>query len=172
MRGLFRSRPSSSWLNELPRFILIALFMVTAVDKAAHFNGFVNALWTFHLLRVGTERFVAIFIITAEFAVALGLLLRRWRRPACGAAVLLLATFTAISLIVPPKVTCGTWFTLTLNTGKPLQIFQNLIFMGLAVMVWLDTRQTPGEPESSPVSSPAGHSAVAPSPTTEDLSAH
>jgi uncharacterized membrane protein YhaH (DUF805 family) len=172
MRGLFRSRPSSSWLNELPRFILIALFIVTATDKAAHFNGFVNALWTFHLLRGGMERFAAVFIITAEFAIALGLLLRRWRRPACGAAVLLLATFAAVSLLSPPKVTCGTWFTLTLGTGRPIQIFQNLIFIGLAVMVWLDAQPTPAEPEASPVSSPVSHSAVAPSPTTEDLSAH
>jgi uncharacterized membrane protein YphA (DoxX/SURF4 family) len=172
MRGLFRSRPSSSWLNELPRFILIALFLVTAVDKATHFSGFVNALWTFHLLREGTERFAAIFIITAEFAIALGLLLRRWRRPACGAAVLLLAAFTAISLAAPPKMVCGTWFTLTLNTGQPLQIFQNLIFIGLAVMVWLDAQPPPARPEASSVPSPAGHSAVAPSPTTEDLSTH
>lgn len=172
MRGLFRSRPSSSWLNELPRFILIALFIVAAVDKVTHFSGFVSALGTFHVLRGGTERFAAIFIITAEAAIALGLIFRRWRRPACVAAGLLLATFTAASLAAPPRLVCGTWFTLTLNTGQPIYIFQNLVFIGLAVIAWMDAHPPSAEPDTSSNSNPNRHSAAAPNPTMEDLSPH
>ena len=170
MRGLFRSRPFSSWLNELPRFILISLFTLTAVDKTIHFDGVAAALSSFGLLRAGTERFVAIFIITAEFAIALGLLLKRFRRPACVAAVLLLATFTAASLAAPPRLTCGTWFTLTLNTGQPLYIFQNLVFIGLAVMTWMDTQPPAAESDTSSDSYPTRPAVT--NPMTEDLSTH
>jgi uncharacterized membrane protein YphA (DoxX/SURF4 family) len=172
MRGLFRSRPSSSWLKELPRLILIFLFVLTAADKAIHFDGFVNALGTFQLLPRGSERFTAIFIITAEFAIALGLLPGRWRRPACLAAVLLLAASTALYLVAPSKPVCGAWFTLTVNTGQPLHIFQNLIFIGLAAMTWLDAPRPPATPDTSSGSYPSRHSAAPPNPTTEDLSAH
>lgn len=172
MTGLFRSRPSSSWLNELPRFVLIALFALTAADKAAHFNGFIIALGSFQLLTPGTERLAAVFIITAEFAIALGLLLQGWRRPACVAAVLLLAGFTTVYLVSPSRPVCGTWFTLTLNSGQPVYIFQNLIFIGLAVVTWLDARRPSAEPDTSPSPYPTRHSAAAPNPTTEDLSTH
>ncbi|HKP81243.1 MAG TPA: MauE/DoxX family redox-associated membrane protein [Pyrinomonadaceae bacterium] len=167
MRGLFRSHSSPSWLNELPRLILISLFTLTAIDKATHFDGVITALPSFGLLRAGTERFVAIFIITAEFAIALGLLLRRYRRPACVAAVLLLATFTMVSLVAPPRLTCGTWFTLTLNTGQPIYIFQNLVFIGLAIMAWMDAQPSAVESGTPSGSYPTRYPAADPNPTTE-----
>jgi hypothetical protein len=167
MRGLFRSHSSSSWLNELPRLILISLFTLTAIDKATHLGGVIAALPSFGLLRPGTERFVAIFIITAEFAIALGLLLWRFRRPACVAAVLLLATFTMASLMAPPRLTCGTWFTLTLNTGQPVYIFQNLVFIGLAIIAWMDAQPSAAESDTSPDSYPTRYPAADPNPTTE-----
>jgi hypothetical protein len=143
---------------------------LTAIDKATHFNGVIGALVNFHLLRAGTERFAAIFIIMAEFAIALGLLLRRWRRPACVAAVLLLATFTVAALVVQPRLTCETWFTLTLNTGQPIYIFQNLVFIGLAVMAWMDAQPPAAESDTSSDSYPTRYPAADPNPTTEDLS--
>lgn len=167
MRGLFRSHSSSSWLHELPRLILIGLFTLTAVDKAMHFNGVIAALASFELLRVGTERFAAIFIITAEFAIALGLLLRRWCRPACVAAVLLLVTLSAVSLMAPPRLTCGTWLTLTLNTGRPIDIFQNLVFIGLAIMTWMDAQPSAAASNTSSDSYPTRYPAADPNPTTE-----
>jgi hypothetical protein len=167
MRGLFRSHSSSSWLNELPRLILISLFTLTAIDKATHFDGVIAALSSFGLLRAGTERFVAIFIITAEFAIALGLVLRRSCRPACIAAALLLVTFILASLVAPPQLTCGTWFTLTLNTGRPIDIFQNLVFIGLAVMAWMDAQPPPAESDTSSDSYPTRYPAADPNPTAE-----
>lgn len=147
---------NASLLKETPRFVLIALFSFAAIDKVIHFQGFVNAVQSYHLLPASLVRPAAIFFIMAEFAIAFGLLTKRWRRPACLAAVLLLGLFTAVYLVVNPAGVCGCWFTLTLSSGGYFHILQNLIFMGLAILAWMDSRSlTPG-PSSLPT--PGRHS--------------
>ena len=84
------------------------------------------------------ENSAAIFFIMAEFAIALGLLTKRWRRPAGLSAVLLLGTFTIVYLAVNPAGVCGCWFTLTLNSGGYFHILQNLVFIGLAILTLMD----------------------------------
>jgi len=132
----------ASFLRELPRFILIALFSFAAIDKLVHFSGFIAAIQSYGLLPSRLESFAAIFFILAEFAIALGLLTNRWRRSACLAAVLLLSTFTVVYMAVNPGRVCGCWFTLTLNSGGYFHILQNLVFIGLAVLTWIDHRSS------------------------------
>lgn len=129
-------------LREIPRFVLIALFSFAAIDKVIHFGGFVAAVQSYHLLPTRLEHSAAVFFIMAEFAIALGLLTKRWRRPACLAAILLLATFTAVYLAVNPAGVCGCWFTLTLNSGGYFHILQNLVFIALAILTWMDDRSS------------------------------
>ena len=168
MKGLFRS-PADSWFRELTRLVLVGLFTLAAADKLLHFDGFITAIGSYQILPAQAERFAAVFIIMAEFAIALGLLTKRWRPAACLASVLLLTTFTAVYLATDPEKVCGCWFTLTLNTGGPVHILQNLVFIGLSVLTWLDSR--------SPSPSRAFHpshlqKAIQPqrrNPTTEDL---
>ena len=140
----------ASWLRELPRFILIVLFSFAAIDKLIHFRGFVAAIQSYQLLPTRLEHSAAIFFIIAEFAIALGLLTKRWRRPACLSAVLLLGTFTVVYLAVNPAGVCGCWFTLTLNKGGYFHILQNLVFIALAILTWMDDRST--KPDASSVS--------------------
>jgi hypothetical protein len=132
----------ASFLRELPRFILIGLFGFAAIDKLIHFRGFIAAIQSYQLLPSSLESFAAIFIILAEFAIALGLLTKRWRRPACLSAVLLLGTFTVVYLAVDPGRVCGCWFTLTLNSGGYVHILQNLVFIGLAILTWMDHKSS------------------------------
>ncbi|HEX8457917.1 MAG TPA: MauE/DoxX family redox-associated membrane protein [Pyrinomonadaceae bacterium] len=139
MRGVVRSR-AASWLKELPRVILIALFAFAAVDKLFHLNGFVNAIHSYRLLPSQVEYMAAVFFVMAELAIAFGLLTRRWRRSACLAAVLLLSVFTIVYLVARPEGICGCWFTLTLNTGGYFHILQNLVFIGLAILIWFDSK--------------------------------
>ena len=129
-------------LRELPRFILIGLFSFAAIDKLIHFRGFVTAIHSYQLLPPSLEYSAAIFFLMAEFAIALGLLTKRWRGPACLAAVLLLGTFTVVYLAVNPAGVCGCWFTLTLNSGGYFHILQNLVFIALAIVTWMDHRST------------------------------
>ena len=129
--------------RELPRFILIALFTFAAIDKVTHFRGFVTAIHSYDVLPAKLEYFAAIFFLLAEFAIALGLLTNRWRRPAALSAVLLLGTFTVVYLAVDPGRVCGCWFTLTLNSGGYFHILQNLIFIALAILTWID-HKSPG----------------------------
>ena len=128
------------FLREMPRIVLMVLFSFAAVDKVIHFRGFVTAVQSYELLPATFNYSAAIFFIVAEFAIALGLLTKRWRRPAALAAVLLLATFTTVYLVARPSGVCGCWFTLTLNSGGYFHILQNLIFIALAVLTWFDSR--------------------------------
>lgn len=137
-------------LRELPRLILIALFSLAAIDKLIHFRGFVTAISSYQLLPTRVESFAAVFFIMAEFAIAFGLLTKRWRGAACVAAVLLLATFTVVYLAVNPAGICGCWFTLTLNSGGYFHILENLVFIGLAILTWMDDRSS--KPDASSIS--------------------
>ncbi|HJR08100.1 MAG TPA: MauE/DoxX family redox-associated membrane protein [Pyrinomonadaceae bacterium] len=137
-------------LRELPRIILIGLFSFAAIDKLIHFGGFVTAIHSYQLLPSSLEYPAAIFFLMAEFAIALGLLTKRWRRQACLSAVLLLGTFTVVYLAVNPEGVCGCWFTLTLNSGGYFHILQNLVFIALAILTWMDNKST--KPDASPVS--------------------
>jgi putative Ca2+/H+ antiporter (TMEM165/GDT1 family) len=104
----------------------------------------------------------------AEFAIALGLLTKRRRRPACVSAVLLLGTFTVVYLAVNPAGVCGCWFTLTLNSGGYFHILQNLVFIALAILTWMDHRST-----NSTLHRSCTLPALQPrNPTTEDLNLH
>ncbi|HEV7396441.1 MAG TPA: MauE/DoxX family redox-associated membrane protein [Pyrinomonadaceae bacterium] len=145
---------TASFLRELPRFILIALFGLASIDKLLHFRGFVAAIQSYQLLPARLESFAATFFIMAEFAIALGLLTKRWRRAACLSAVLLLGTFTVVYLAVNPGRVCGCWFTLTLNSGGYVHILQNLVFIGLAILTWVDHKSSKPDPlsESYPTS--------------------
>ena len=140
----------ASLLRELPRFILIGLFSFAAIDKLIHFRGFVAAVQSYQLLPSRLENPAAIFFIMAEFAIALGLLTKQWRRPAAVSAVLLLGTFTVVYLAVRPAGVCGCWFTLTLNSGGYFHILQNLVFIALALLTWIDHKPSP--PDASSVS--------------------
>lgn len=149
-------------LREIPRFVLIALFSFAAIDKVIHFRGFVAAVQSYHLLPTRLEHSAAVFFIMAEFAIALGLLTKRWRRPACLSAILLLATFTAVYLAVNPAGVCGCWFTLTLNSGGYFHILQNLVFIALAILTWMDDRSS--KPDASSLSYSKSHSTASQEP--------
>jgi hypothetical protein len=137
-----------SFLRALPRFILIGLFSFATIDKLIHFRGFVTAVQSYQLLPLRLEHSAAIFFIMAEFTIGLGLLMKRWRRPACLAAILLLGTFTVVYLAVNPAGVCGCWFTLTLNSGGYFHILQNLVFIALAILTWMDDRSSKPHPSS------------------------
>ena len=128
------------FVRELPRIILIALFTFAGVDKLLHFRGFVTAVESYELLPANLAYPAAIFFVIAEFAIAFGLLTKRWRRPAALAAALLLAAFTAVYMVARPSGVCGCWFTLTLSSGGYFHILQNLVFIGLAALTWSDSR--------------------------------
>jgi len=138
----------ASLLRELARFILIALFTFASIDKLTHFRGFVAAIQSYQILPFRIDTFAAIFFIMAEFAIALGLLTKRWRGAACLATVLLLGLFTTVYMAVNPGRVCGCWFTLTLNSGGYFHILQNLVFIALAILTWMDHRSSKTHPVS------------------------
>jgi len=130
-------------VNRIILILLVALFLFTGIDKLLHYEGFVNALRNYTLVPPGAARWLAMPVILAELLVAVGLLVVAWRAAAALLAAGLLATFTAAvatNYIYGEKGICGCWFTITLNQGTGVHIVQNLMLIGLALMVWHDTR--------------------------------
>lgn len=126
-------------INHSPRIILAGVFCFSGLDKLAHYAKFLTALESYRILPPATEVYFAPFIIISELAISTGLLRRSWVRIAALSAMMLLVAFTLVYVSSPEK-TCGCWFTLTLATGKPIHIFQNLIFISLATLTWMGSR--------------------------------
>jgi methylamine utilization protein MauE len=136
-------KQSAKWL---PLIALIALFGFAATDKLTHFLGFVLAIHSYKLLPVSIEITAAVFIIASEFLVAVGLLFHNWRRLSALLSLTLLSTFTIVYLIAAPEDLCGCWFSFTLSKGGPWHVIQNTLFAGLALFVWLDSREDVSAP--------------------------
>lgn len=116
---------------------LALIFLFSAVDKAAHYDGFVNALSSYALVPPGWSAILAPSVIAVEFAIATGLLLPGWRKPAALLAGLLLLVFTValtFNRVYGIRDICGCWFTLTLAKGQGAHIAYNLVLAGLAFL--------------------------------------
>jgi hypothetical protein len=135
--------PLTKWL---PTIALIGLFGFASVDKLLHFWRFVYALHSYRLVPVKFEIAIAVFIILTEFLIALGLLFHKWRRISALLALVLLALFTIVYLIAAPEDLCGCWFSFTLSKGGTWHVVQNAVFAGLAIFIWLDSRQQGAAP--------------------------
>jgi hypothetical protein len=122
-------------------YLLSAIFAFAGIDKILHFRGFINALDTYAIVPSNAGKYIALPIICAELCIALGLLVKIWRREAAIMAAACLAAFT-VALIVnhkyAPDATCGCWFSITLGTSTLIHILQDAVLTGLAIMVWND----------------------------------
>ncbi len=135
----------SSWF-------LAAVFLFAAVDKAFHYEGFLNALSSYPGMPAAAVGYLAPVLILAELWVGIGLLLARWRRPALAFAAALLALFTVavlLNYVFAPESICGCWFSLTLGTSSGLHILQNLALLGLALSTWWSLGRSP-RPDGPP----------------------
>lgn len=132
-----------SYVNTMSILFLVTVFLFTGIDKMFHYRGFLNAVRDYAMIPRGVAQYLAIPIIMLEIMVACGLLVKPMRRFAAGLAVAILLLFTtAISFnyIFGRRGICGCWFTITLAQGTKMHILQNLMMLGLAVMVWLAAR--------------------------------
>ena len=126
-------------IDRLILFVLAAIFLFSGIDKAFHYEGFVNAVRDYVLVPPGGAPYLALPVILAEILTGIGLLLPAWRRPAATSAVLLLVTFTAalgLNHVYGNRGVCGCWFTITLAKSSGHHIAQNLLLALLAAMTW------------------------------------
>lgn len=132
------------FIPTLSTFFLAAVFVYAAVDKAFHYQGFVNAVASYAMVPAQVAGILAPLVIAVELWVGLGLLVPRWRlrHARAGAFVLLLFTVAmAINQFAAPGSDCGCWFSLTLARGTGAHFALNLLLIALAITVWLDARQ-------------------------------
>ncbi len=126
-------------IDLLIRGFLAMIFLFSAVDKALHFAGFVNALSSYVLVPPGWSPVLAPSLIAIELLAGVGLLVPAWSRQAAVLAGSLLVVFTmalAFNRIYGIRDICGCWFTLTLAKGQGSHIAYNLV---LAVMAFLQS---------------------------------
>jgi hypothetical protein len=117
---------------------LVILFLYSGLDKLFHYQGFVNALSDYVLVPKGWARHLAMPVIAIELLIAVGLVVHAWRRSAARLAAVTLGVFTSALLanyFLGARGICGCWFTFTLAQSTELHIAQNLVFLGLAVIV-------------------------------------
>ena len=117
---------------------LVALFAFSAADKLLHVGGFINAIDDYKILPIPLGALLAPLLIAAEFAVAVGLALRRWRRVAALQAAGLMALFTIAILsqrLLGRRGICGCWFSITALPDNAHLVF-NVLVLGLSLAVW------------------------------------
>jgi uncharacterized membrane protein YphA (DoxX/SURF4 family) len=120
---------------------LILLFFYSGLDKLFHYQGFVNALADYVLVPKGWAKHFAMPVIAGEVLIAIGLLIPVWRRTAAWTAAGTLLLFTlalGLNYFLGGRGICGCWFTVTLAQSTEIHVVQNLVFMGLAVVVAME----------------------------------
>ncbi len=132
-------------------WFLAAVFLFAGIDKAFHYDGFLNALRSYAVIPISWAEPLAPAVILTELWIGIGLLLRPWRPRAAvtGAAVLGLFTVVlAVNQAVAPGSVCGCWFTVTLAQSTGSHITQNLVLLGLALALWkLPEAEMDGRPK-------------------------
>jgi uncharacterized membrane protein YphA (DoxX/SURF4 family) len=148
-------------VDRLVVFLLAVLFLFSGIDKILHFDGFLDALRNYVLLPRWAAGYVGPPVIVTELLVGAGLLFKAWRRPAALTAAVAMFFFTlavAGNYFAGSRGICGCWFTLTLSQSTELHILQNLVWGGLAAMVWWEEGQAP--PAAAPSEPPPGEPAA------------
>lgn len=124
-------------------WFLALVFLFAGIDKAAHFEGFVNALASYAIVPAALASTLAPVVILAELWIGLGLLWPAWRGRAAllGAATLSIFTLAlAHNQLYAPGSVCGCWFTFTLAESSGMHMAQNVVLVALALTVWWDRR--------------------------------
>lgn len=132
-------------MGKLPILLVAVVFIYAGVDKIFHYDGFVNALASYSVMPQGLAPLLAMPLILVEVFTGLGILLKRWRRPALATAMTLLSVFTValvINLYVAPGSVCGCWFTITIGKSTGSHVAQNLLWLAMAALGWWEEGRT------------------------------
>ena len=132
------------WIALASTLFLSLVFLYAGIDKAVHYDGFINALGSYAVVPSSLAPGLAPAVILLEILLALGLLLPSKRAAAALAGALMLGAFTValvVNLIFAPGSVCGCWFSITLAESDGGHIFLNLILMGLALTLWAQGRE-------------------------------
>jgi uncharacterized membrane protein len=133
-------------------WLLAAVFLFSGVDKIVHYQGFLNALRDYVIVPRGWASVLAPPVVSVELLVGAALLVRAWRQAAAATAAGVLAVFTAalgFNRMFGGRGVCGCWFTLTLSKSTPLHVTQNLMLLGLALMIWWSERSRNAVPQTT-----------------------
>lgn len=136
----------------MDRFIVILLsviFLLSAADKIYHYRGFVDALRNYILVPFEAAPVLAGPVIALELAIGLGLLIGTWRSTAAMLAAVTLGLFTsaiALNYFFGGRGICGCWFTVTLAEGTASHLLLNGMLLGLALMLWHESKNVIPQP--------------------------
>ncbi|MCH9647895.1 MAG: DoxX family membrane protein [Deltaproteobacteria bacterium] len=123
---------------------LAGIFLYSGIDKATHYEGFVNTMASYSIFPSSWAGFLSPVWILTELWVGVCLLWPRWRTRAALASVFVLSVSTLLlvsSRSALPGSLCGCWFTITLPKSSTLFLTQTLILLGLALSVWQPFRK-------------------------------
>ncbi len=139
----------SSAFQKAPTLLVALVFLYAGIDKAFHYDGFVNALESYAVLPRGLGPVLALPLILVEILTGFAIFVKAWRRPALATAAGLLVIFSialTVNMLVNPEAICGCWFTVTVGKATGFHLAQNLVWLGLALIGWWEE----GQPKSDP----------------------
>lgn len=138
MRSIFKHLPSVD-LDLVISGLVATILLISALDKAAHYTGFVQALKSYVLLPANSAGWIAPVVVLVELFLGICLLVPASRSLAGLVSAGLFILFSIIlstNHVLGGKGICGCWFTITLAQGTYSHIALNLLLALLAVFVW------------------------------------
>ena len=138
-----------STLDKLIAAFLSFMFLFAGVDKILHLEGFINAINDYSILPIPLGKQLAPLIISAELAIAIGLLHNSWRRIAARQSAILMSIFTVALVanqIFGQKGLCGCWFSVNMAQGD-IHLVLNIILVALSLSLWYSS-PAPGKEQA------------------------
>jgi hypothetical protein len=126
---------------------LVVLFSAAAVDKMFHLSSFYLAVRHYVLVPPSLAPSLTLLVPMLELWIAVGLMVRQWRRYAALSAAALLAVFAMALLanhyagVLAP---CGCMFSLTLSEATMPHVAFNGLVAGLALTLFLESKRAHG----------------------------
>lgn len=129
-----------SWLYQVVRVALGALFIYAAVGKILQPTEFAREVDNYRLLPYGAVVLTAVVLPWLELLCGVGLIVRRWARGSALLVVIMLGVFTATlvsALVRGLDISCGC-FALSAEASKVslLRVLEDCVMLATAVWVW------------------------------------
>jgi uncharacterized membrane protein YphA (DoxX/SURF4 family) len=112
-----RRQPLRTVAATLARLVVSGVLVAAAVDKALHYEGFLQALRSYPFAPVWVATYVGLPIILIEIVCGIGLWIPRYSRSAAWTSALLLTLFSLVLWTrLPTEAPCGCWFSITIGS--------------------------------------------------------
>ncbi len=132
-----------NYLTIISSYVLGLIFIVAGVNKMLHYSLFVDEISAYGVVPTQIVQYLASPLILAEIWVGVGLFIGCWRKLAAMFSSVLLVFFgliLSVGYLKGSSSACGCFLPIGSQTIEPVHIVQDLVFLGLSIVVWSKQR--------------------------------